>query len=85
MNMKQGKKKNFTMDNKHLMTGPKGNRFPEAKPRGTLRVKGKQNSQFPVPTENRTIHGFLHKICHCFKGAPRNHMRVERRELASEF
>ena len=41
---------------KHLMTGPKGNSefcfpetsmFPEAKPRGTLRVEGKQNSLFP--------------------------------------
>ena len=41
---------------KHLMTGPKGNSefcfpetsmFPEAKPRGTLRFEGKQNSLFP--------------------------------------
>jgi len=40
------------------MTGPKGNSefsprpsmFPEAKPRGTLRVEGKQNSLFPVGT-----------------------------------
>ena len=41
---------------KHLMTGPKGNSefcfpetsmFPEAKPRGTLRLEGKQNSLFP--------------------------------------
>ena len=36
------------------MTGPKGNSFPEtlmmfpdAKPSGTLRVEGKQNSLFP--------------------------------------
>ena len=43
-------------DIKHLMTGPKGNSefcfpetsmFPEAKPRGTLRLEGKQNSLFP--------------------------------------
>ena len=42
---------------KHLMTGPTGNSefcfpetsmFPEAKPRGTLRVEGKQRSLFPV-------------------------------------
>ena len=43
-------------NNKHLMTGPKGNSefcfpetsmFPMAKPRGTLRLEGKQNSLFP--------------------------------------
>ena len=43
-------------NNKHLLTGPKGNSefcfpetsmFPEAKPRGTLRLEGKQNSLFP--------------------------------------
>ena len=44
------------VNNKHLMTGPKGNSefcfpetsmFPEAKPKGTLRLEGKQNSLFP--------------------------------------
>ena len=33
------------------MTGPKGNSefcFPKAKPRGTVRVKGKQTSLFPM-------------------------------------
>ena len=29
------------------------------------------------PTQNRTIHGFLHGICRCFKGAPPDHVRVE--------
>ena len=61
--------------------------LPEAKPRGTLRGEGKQNSQFPVgpvikcfvipPTQSRTIHGFLHGICRCFKGARPDHVRVE--------
>ena len=45
------------VDNKHLMNGPKGNSefcfpetsmFPEAKPRETLRLEGKQNSLFPL-------------------------------------
>ena len=46
----------LSRSNKHLMTGPKGNSefcfpeismFPEGKPRGTLRLEGKQNSLFP--------------------------------------
>ena len=39
------------MDNKHLMTGPKGNSefcFPETlKAEGNIEVEGKQNSLFP--------------------------------------
>ena len=63
--------------------------IPGAKPRGTLRVEGKQNSLFPVepvikcvllylPTQNKTImNGFLHGICRWFKGASPDHVRVE--------
>ena len=65
-------------------------RFPRdpqccPKPRGTSR--GNKTRCFPwghslsvllyLPTQNRTIHGYLHGICRCFKGARPDHVRVE--------
>ena len=61
----------FYMYNKHLMTGPKGNSevcFPWGQLLSVLLY---------LPTQTRTIHGFLHGICRCFKGARPDHVRVE--------
>ena len=64
------------------MTGPKGNSefcfpatsmFPETKPRGTLRLEGKQNSLFP---EGLVIKCFV---------IPPNSKQNNTRMLASDF
>ena len=53
---------------KHLMTGPKGNCFLCGQSLSILLY---------LPTQNRTIHRFLHGICRCFKGARPDYVWVK--------